>query len=167
MPNGQSIRTPDADIVLNSDSLYPPSEDLSSIHRASEFPVCQDYPLYACKISAGFPSPASDYREKDLDLNQFLVDHPSSTFFVRVAGDSMIEAGIMPDDYLVVDRARRVAQNDIVIAVVNGELTVKRFLRDGAIVELRPENQNYPTIKIQAEIELLIWGVVVGVFRKH
>ena len=84
-------------------------------------------PLYASKVQAGFPSPADDFMEGRLDLNQHLVKHPTATFFVRVSGDSMIEAGIHPDDILVVDRSLEPRHGKIVIAALDGELTVKRL----------------------------------------
>ena len=167
MPSDQSVRTNNADILLHSDISYPLSSALDSIHGALEFPQSQEFPLYGCPITAGFPSPASDYLEDNLDLNEFMIEHPSATFFVRVAGDSMINAGIFQGDYLIVDRSLQVSQNDIVIAVVNGELTVKRFFKSGATIELRPENDAFSVITIQGTVELLIWGVVTGVFRKH
>ncbi|OPX24836.1 MAG: peptidase S24/S26A/S26B, partial [Candidatus Cloacimonas sp. 4484_140] len=90
-----------------------------------------ELPMYKSEIKAGFPSPASDYIESTLDLNQFLIKHPAATFFVRVEGDSMIDAGIHSGDILIVDRAVQAERQKIVIAAVNGELTVKRIWYDG------------------------------------
>src|SRR4030042_6039051 len=84
-------------------------------------------PLYISRIKAGFPSPADDYIEKELDLNEYLIKHPAATFFVRVEGNSMIDAGIHSGDILIVDKSLEAKNNKIVIAVVNGELTVKRI----------------------------------------
>lgn len=166
MPKDQSIRAKDADILLSKHILHPLSSELESLQPASQIINSLNCPLFSCRISAGFPSPASDYVESNLDLNDLMVRHPSATFFVRVSGDSMLDAGILEGDYLVIDRSLKVAQNDIVIAVVERELTVKRFIRNGSTIELRPENTAYPTIKIQSDMELLIWGVVTGVVRK-
>lgn len=128
--------------------------------------VYQELPLFSSRIAAGFPSPADDYIECSLDLNEFLVRHPSATFYVRVSGDSMIEAGILEKDYLIVDRAVEPRNGSIVVAIVDGELTVKRLYKQFNRVELRAENPAYPPISISGERDLNIWGVVTGVFRK-
>lgn len=122
-------------------------------------------PLYASKVRAGFPSPADDYIECRLDLNTHLIKHPAATFFVTAAGDSMINAGIASGDMLVVDRSLEAAHGSIVIAALNGELTVKRLFRQQGRVQLLPENKNYPPIDITEEHELLIWGVVTHVIH--
>jgi DNA polymerase V len=125
----------------------------------------KDFPLFLAKISAGFPSPAEDYIDKNLDLNEYLIKHPSATFFVRVAGNSMINAGIHNGDILVVDRALEPADNKIIIAVINGELTVKRVrkARDG--LYLMPENDDFKTIEVTEEMDFQIWGVVTHVIH--
>ncbi len=124
-------------------------------------------PLYEESVQAGFPSPAEDYLEGTLDLNELFIHRPSSTYIVRVAGDSMVDAGIYEGDLLVVDRSLDPKNNDIVIAEVDGEFTVKRFVRkDDHTIVLEPANINYSPIVVTGEHELLIWGVVVGVLRK-
>lgn len=123
-------------------------------------------PLFSSPVPAGFPSPADDYIEGHLDLNEFLVEHPSATFYVRVTGESMVNAGILPGDILVVDRALEAAHGSIVIAVVDNELTVKRLHRKGGVIELHPENPLFPVIVFEKTMELTIWGVVAGVTRK-
>ncbi|MAJ63999.1 MAG: peptidase S24 [Alphaproteobacteria bacterium] len=125
-------------------------------------------PLVLSSVEAGFPSPADDYIEGELDLNELLVEHPSATFYVRVTGDSMVNAGILPEDILAVDRALNAKNNDIVIAVINGELTVKRLVkrRDGHI-ELHPDNDSYSIISFTDGSEFEVWGVVSGVIRKY
>ena len=123
-------------------------------------------PLMGVSIQAGFPSPADDYIEQKLDLNQFLISHPAATYFVRVVGNSMTGAHIQENDYLVVDRAIAPTHNAIVIAMVERELTVKRLYRRNGVIELRADNPTYPPISITGEMELYIWGVVCGVFRK-
>ncbi len=124
-------------------------------------------PLYEESVQAGFPSPAEDYLEGTLDLNELFIHRPSSTYIVRVAGDSMIEAGIFEGDLLVVDRSLDPKNNDIIIAEIDGEFTVKRFVRkDEHSIILQPANINYSPIIITDDRQFLLWGVVVGVLRK-
>lgn len=122
-------------------------------------------PYYACRVRAGFPSPADDYIESHLDLNEYLIAHPAATFFVRASGDSMIDAGIGEGDLLVVDRSIAAAHGHIVIAAVNGELTVKRLSIINGITQLMPENKAYPPLVITESLELVIWGVVIHAIR--
>ncbi|MCB5231058.1 MAG: translesion error-prone DNA polymerase V autoproteolytic subunit [Candidatus Cloacimonetes bacterium] len=118
------------------------------------------------KIPAGFPSPAQDYIEGTLDLNEFLISHPASTYFVRVEGNSMINAGIFPDDLLIVDRSLEPSHNKVVIALVDGELTVKRLkVIDGRYI-LAPENEDYEPIEVEEWMDMLVWGVVTYVIHK-
>lgn len=132
----------------------------------AEEPRLVAFPQFQSKISAGFPSPADDYREDSLDFNQYLVHHRASTFVFTVKGESMVAAGIFDGDKVVVDRSVDPKHNHVVIAVVNGEYTVKRLFKWRGIVELRAENPSYQTIKFSDTDELTIWGVVVGVIRK-
>jgi len=113
-------------------------------------------------VSAGFPSPAADYMEKGLDLNELLVDNPVSTFFVRVEGESMTGAGIYPGDILVVDRAQEPVAGSIVIAALDGEMTVKRLRLNNGRVFLVPENPEFDIIPVRREQDLNIWGVVTA-----
>jgi DNA polymerase V len=123
-------------------------------------------PFFLSRVPAGFPSPADDYLEGELDLNELLIKHPAATFYVRLAGDSMIRAGLFDGDILIVDRAVKACHRHIVVAVIDGEMTVKRlFLRDGTI-ELRPENPAFPPILFMEGRELVIWGVVIGSVRQ-
>lgn len=117
-------------------------------------------------IPAGFPSPAQDYIEASLDLNEYLIKHPSSTFFIRVDGLSMINAGIYPDDILIVDRSLEALNNRIVVAIVDGELTLKRLKIISDIYWLVPENEEFEAIRISEETDLYIWGVVTYVIHK-
>jgi DNA polymerase V len=119
-------------------------------------------PLFLFRVPAGFPSPAEDYVEGSLDLNEHLIQHKEATFFVRVRGDSMAGAGICNGDLLVVDRAREAGDGDIVIAVVDGELTVKRLYRQGGHLLLLPENPCYHPIEFKDGQELTVWGVVTS-----
>jgi DNA polymerase V len=116
-------------------------------------------PLFLSGVSAGFPSPADDYLDRKLDLNEYLIKNQAATFFVRVAGDSMTGAGINDNDILVVDRSLEPANNSIVIAVVNGELTVKRLIKNRNSCRLVAENPAYPALDISEETALEIWGV--------
>jgi len=116
-------------------------------------------PLFLSGVSAGFPSPADDYLDRKLDLNEYLVRNPAATFFVRVAGDSMLGAGINDNDILVVDRSLEPCSGSIVIAVVNGELAVKRLLKKKNSCRLLAENPDYQDLEIDEETPLEIWGV--------
>ena len=116
-------------------------------------------PLFISGVSAGFPSPADDYIDRELDLNEYLIANPATTFFVRVAGDSMIGAGINHDDILIVDRSLEPMSGRIVIAIVDGELTVKRLIKNGDCCRLVAENPQYPATEIEKEMELEVWGV--------
>lgn len=122
-------------------------------------------PMFLESVSAGFPSPADDYLESKLDLNDLLIKNPAATFFVRVTGDSMIKAGIYSGDILVVDRSLDPKEGSIVIAVINGELTVKRLGYKGKEVYLLPENKFYNPIKITDEMNFEVWGVVRSVIH--
>lgn len=123
-------------------------------------------PLFAYRVPAGFPSPAEDYAEGHLDLNEFLVEHEAATFYVRVQGHSMSGAGILDGDVIAVDRALEARHGDIVLAVIDNELTVKEFYRQNGQVRLLPHHPDYAPIEIKAGQELTIWGVVKGVVRK-
>lgn len=119
------------------------------------------------RLSAGFPSPAADYAEDGLDLNDYLVRNKPASFMFTVKGDSMMNAGIVEGDKVIVDRSVNPKSKDIVVAVVNGEYTIKRLYKFAAKVELRPENPNYQPIVFKEGSELEIWGVVVGVVRRY
>ncbi|MFA6321913.1 MAG: translesion error-prone DNA polymerase V autoproteolytic subunit [Candidatus Buchananbacteria bacterium] len=123
-------------------------------------------PLYLSPVAAGFPSPAEDFIEDRLDLNLYLIKNQPATFLVKVQGHSMIGAGINEGDILVVDKSLPSQDGKIVIAVLDGELTVKRLKKIKNQLYLMPENPDYQPIEIKKESELMIWGVVVGVVRK-
>jgi DNA polymerase V len=122
-------------------------------------------PLFSGKVAAGFPSPADDFVEKSLDLNELLVQKPAATFFVRAQGESMLGAGIHPNNILVVDRSIEPVPGKIVICALDGELTVKRLERDNEQWQLKAENPDYPDIVIYEALELVIWGVVTNVIH--
>jgi DNA polymerase V len=122
-------------------------------------------PLFTSQVKAGFPSPAEEYIEAKLDLNSYLIPHPSSTYLVKIEGDSMIEAGIYSGDMAVVDRSLEPKHNDIVLAVVDGDITIKRLIRTKNKVSLCAENSSFAPIEFSHEQELTIWGVVVHTIR--
>jgi DNA polymerase V len=125
-----------------------------------------ELPFYTEKLSAGFPSPANDYLEKSLDLNEFLIKNPPATFFVEIQGDSMIGAGIHSGDILIVDRSLEAVHNKIVVAAINGEFTVKRLYWVKKTVKLMAENPNYKPIEIKDGMDFEIWGVATTVIHK-
>ena len=122
-------------------------------------------PLFIEHVPAGFPSPADDHIESQLDLNTHLIRHPAATFFVRVAGDSMTGAGIHSGDILIVDRSLEPIDKKVVIAIVNGEITVKRLRKRKGRLLLVPENDNYQPVPLEDGAELEIWGVVTTVIH--
>jgi DNA polymerase V len=136
------------------DQVYPPDLATSSLCR-----------LFLVPVSAGFPSPADDYLEGKLDLNQHLIKHEAATFFVKVRGDSMLGAGIHSGDLLIVDRALEPTDNSVVIAVVNGELTVKRICRRDGHLMLVPDNSDYQPLQITECTDFEVWGVVTHVIH--
>jgi len=133
---------------------------------AFEYRTKQKIPLFDVKISAGFPSPAEDYVENKLDLNEYLIKHPSATFFIRVSGDSMINAGIFSGDLLIVDRSLEPTNNKIVIAVVEGEFTVKRIKKVKGKLFLAAENPSFKPMEITSDINCEVWGVVTTVIHQ-
>ncbi len=124
------------------------------------------FPIDTVKVSAGFPSPAADYEESRLDINEYLVRNPVSTFFFPVQGDSMEGAEIHDGDILVVDKSVRARHGHIVIAFIDGQRLVKRLHHRAGRVALMAENPSYPPLEIQEGMELHIWGVVVGKFKR-
>ena len=125
-----------------------------------------DIPFYQSNVPAGFPSPAEDFMDLDLNLQEYLVQHPSATFCVRVTGDSMQNAGIFSGDVMVVDRALESKNNSIVLAVLDGEFTVKRIQKRAGKLYLKPENKNFSPIEIIEEMNFQVWGVVTHVIHK-
>ena len=123
-------------------------------------------PLDSIKLSAGFPSPAADYEEARLDINEYLVRNPVSTFFFPVQGDSMEGAEIFDGDILVVDKSVRPRHGHIVVAFVDGLRLVKRLYRRGGRMALEAESPKYPPLAITEEMDCVIWGVVIGKFKR-
>ena len=117
-------------------------------------------------VSAGFPSPAADFMENNIDLNKELSENPLATFYIKVKGNSMIDAGIEDKDVLVVDRSLEPQNNKIAVCFIDGEFTVKRIKLEQDCLFLMPENSNYAPIKVTDENQLIIWGVVTYVIKK-
>ncbi|KQB42786.1 peptidase S24 [Flavobacterium sp. L1I52] len=117
-------------------------------------------------VSAGFPSPAADFTENNIDLNKELSENPLATFYIKVKGNSMIDAGIENEDVLIVDRSIEPQDNKIAICYIDGEFTVKRIKLEKDCLYLMPENSNYTPIKVTEENQLIIWGIVTYVIKK-
>ncbi len=125
-----------------------------------------DLPLFSSSVSAGFPSPADDYIEQRLDLNELLVKHKEATFFLRVEGDSMTGVGIHHGDLLIVDKSIKATHKKIIIAVLDAELLVKQLYLKNDQVFLLPANPNYKAITVTSEQDFQVWGVVTAVIHK-
>lgn len=144
---------------LHSTRRSMPSSLLSLTYPNKEL-FHRQYALLRGAVPAGFPSPADDYIEGRLSLDEHLIQHKESTFFMRVAGDSMMGLGIFDGDLLVVDRAVPAAHGCVVIAVVDGEFTVKQLINTATGQVLRAAHPSYPDVVIKPEQDLSIWGVV-------
>ena len=139
---------------------------VTAIRLAAEASGSQAYPLYASRPAAGFPAPGDDMVEQPLDINEYLVDHPEATFYVRVQGDSMEGVGIFSGDILVVDRALEPKHGVIVVAAVYGELVVKRLeAKIGGGFQLVSAQAGYEPIAVNENEDCTIWGVVTGSVR--
>ena len=143
--------------IKDTETLQFFTADLSEEHKI---------PFYASSVSAGFPSPADDYVELSLDLNKHLIKHPAATFYARVKGDSMINAGIHDGDLLVVDRALDIYDNCIAVCIIDGEFTVKRLKKKSNKILLIPENEEYKAIEISEFNDFEVWGIVAYVIHK-
>jgi DNA polymerase V len=141
-------------MMTNVDAVYAP--DLSTRYAL---------PVFLGRLAAGFPSPADDYIEGRLDLNRHIIKHPAATFFVRVSGNSMIDAGIHHGDLLVVDRSLDAVDGNVIVASLDGELTVKRLSKRGEILRLLPANADYQPIEILTQQTFEIFGVVTNVIH--
>ena len=139
--------------------------------KVLELMACGELPLlvtfYGVHVPAGFPSPAEDYLESQLDLNDYLVRNKTATFLMRVEGDSMIGAGIFHGDLLIVDRSAKPVSGSIVVVALNGEHTVKRLRRAAECVWLEPENPRYEAIRVDEGADLHVFGVVQHTIRTH
>lgn len=157
-------------VVRLPERLVPLVKELAAlpagVRAAWPQPATLKRPLFGHRVPAGFPSPADDYVEAWLDLNEHLIEHREATFFVQASGDSMTGAGIQDGNLLVVDRALEPRHGDIVIAVIDGELTVKRLDKRRGKVRLVAENPAYAPIEFKDGQELTIWGVVTSVIQR-
>lgn len=148
--------------AMNATSAMPTRLEVLGCEAGTPLPL----PLLLGQIPAGFPSPADDYVDRSLDLNEHLIRNPQATFFVRAHGDSMLGAGIRSGDLMVVDRSAQVGPGDIVVAAINGELTVKRLGRTPNGPALLPEHPDYTPIEISEETDFELWGKVTYVVHK-
>lgn len=145
------------------DGLDPVSEILQSVNDKKSLYL----PLFGSKVPAGLPSTADDHIEKLLDANEYLIDHQDATFFVTIQGESMINAGLLSGDKAVVDRSKQASIGDIVMAVVDGEFTIKTLGKSkSGMPRLLPANPDFKPIEIKEEMHFEIWGVVTGSFRR-
>lgn len=168
------MRVPESKVIAIKEWLKPiPKDDrqadieLSPIHLQTEVKI--PYPLES--VAAGFPSPAQDYIEDYIDLNKYLVRNPVSTFILRVNSLSMKNAGIETGDQILIDRSLHAEHGDIVLALINNEFTVKRFMQEkqakhGFKVWLKAENPDYPDIYPHSEEDIVVWGVVTCILKK-
>ena len=139
--------------------------EIESQNPSESLSTGQGAPLYLARVPAGFPSPAEDYIEGPLDLNRHLIRHPAATFFVRASGDSMLGVGIHSGDLLLVDRSLEARSGQVVIAALDGELTVKELQKTGGRVFLLPHNPDFKRIEVSPRQEFQIWGVVTHVIH--
>ena len=151
-------------IIVDNLINIPTSKAFSAIGSLLSSNDTLSIPLYTSKVEAGFASPADDFVEEYLDLNNLLIKHHEATFFVRVSGRSMIDAGIFPDDILIVDRSITATDGKVVIANVDGDVTVKRLSMRNGKVKLKSENPQYQSIAVTGDLH--IWGVVTSVIHQ-
>lgn len=161
------IRVPESDIILIKEYLKSKQKnhEISDIRQFD--PVTKiEIPLATERVQAGFPSPAQDYTDKKLDLNEFLINNANATFIVRANSQSMLNAGIDIDDALIVDRSLEAQHRDIVIALVDNEFTVKRLIKDALGCWLKAENEGFNDIHPMEGQHFELWGVVTNIIKK-
>ena len=130
--------------------------------RPFEYRLALLIPLFGSNVRAGFPSPADDYLQKRVDLNEELIEHPAATFFVRVTGDSMVDAGIYDNDTLIVDRSLTPQNGSVIVALLNGDFTVKYFSKTGSVISLKPGSDSFDCIELTEGDDFEVWGVVTN-----
>jgi DNA polymerase V len=130
-----------------------------------DFDSGKQIPFIPEGVSAGFPSPAADFAENTIDLNKELCENPLATFYIKVKGNSMIDAGINNGDILVVDRSIEARNNKIAVCLIDGEFTVKRIKLDDNCLYLLPENANYQPIKVTEDNQFMVWGIVTYIIK--
>ena len=150
--------------MKNVPALHPDHSyvDLLHVDLSDDFLL----PLYSCRVSTGFPSPADDYIELQISITDIVTNNPRSIYFVRVHGDSMQDAHILDGSVLAVDRSLESDSGDIIVAIVNREFTVKRFIKQIGKAYLVPENKKYQALEITPEMDFEVWGKVVTVLHK-
>lgn len=148
---------------LTQATIIPPVFQQLTLKEIDQIAI----PLFLNQVPAGFPSPADDYLEDKIDLQQLLVQNRSSTFFLRVIGDSMRDSNIHDGDILIVDRSKKATEGRVIIGVLDGEFTVKRLVRQKKRLFLQPENPVYPAIEITEGMDFQVWGVVTWCIHKQ
>jgi DNA polymerase V len=166
VPASQTGTIRDFIAALNRKRLHEAQDNVVELFRLSSADETVALPLFTTKVAAGFPSPADDHVEQRLNPNSYLVQNEDATFCLRVKGDSMIDAGIFDNDVLIIDRSRVAQVGDIVLAVLDGEFTVKTLGKSKVGARLIPANKNYPVIEVKEEQYFEVWGVVTGSMRK-
>ena len=145
------------------------SLQLNSTSKLDIYSACSTFqmeiPFIIAGISAGFPSPAMDFIDLTIDMNRHLIKHPTSTFYGRVKGDSMKDAGIHDGDLLVIDKSIRPMNNKIAVCYIDGDFTVKRIKIENECIWLIPENMSYKPIKVTSDNDFIIWGIVTHVIK--
>jgi DNA polymerase V len=152
--------------ALEKKRLQQSQENVAELVMLQPAETAQQWPLYTTKVAAGFPAPADDHVDKRLNPSEYLIENDDSTFFVRVKGDSMIDAGIFEGDVLVIDRLPVPKVGDIVLAMLDGEFTVKTLGKSKQGPRLIPANKQFPVIEVMSGQAFEIWGVVTGSMRK-
>ena len=161
------IRVPESKVVdIQRYIIQPQSGNVADIIKTNLSLSYQPLDLFEHKVPAGFPSPADDHIEKKLDLNDYLIKQKEATFFVRIKGDSMIDAGIHDNDIVIVDKSQKASNGDIVLASIDGDFTVKLLSSYQSKYRLLAANEKYKPIEINESMQFEVWGVVTGAVRK-
>lgn len=142
-----------------------PLGDLAGLHPLAAHLSAVAVPLVGSSAACGFPSPADDHLDRPLDFNELLIENPAATFAVRIAGESMTGAGLFPGDIAIVDRARTPVPGNVVLALLDGEFTIKRYRMRGGSVLLQAENPAYPDLVVPEEAAFEVWGVITRAIR--
>ena len=161
------IRVPESKVVdIQRYIIQSQSANVADIIKTNPSLSYQPLDLFEHKVPAGFPSPADDHIEKKLDLNDYLIKQKEATFFVRIKGDSMIDAGIHDNDIVIVDKSQKASNGDIVLASIDGDFTVKLLSSYQSKYRLLAANEKYKPIEINESMQFEVWGVVTGAVRK-
>ena len=161
------IRVPESKVVdIKRYIIKSETNNIFDIKATKPLLSYQALKLFEHKVPAGFPSPADDHIEKKLDLNDYLIKQKEATFFVRIKGDSMIDAGIHDNDIVIVDKSQKASNGDIVLASIDGEFTVKLLSSYKSKYRLLAANEKYKPIEINESMQFEVWGVVTGAVRK-